>query len=215
MASEAASDQPQSLLGLLPSSPDVASYIAYLSTLVAATTETTPEVKSYSDAVYLNYFPLGVSFLFKPQKGYKPPTGLKLDELKSDSLILDGLDIYNIPNTTRASTKSKPVELAFSNHPASPLVLAWKNLIATDTLTLMVRRDTTGKEFVEALGEPDRKGGGGGPTSGSIGIWCEWSKHGFMVEFGGDEANGPQAWETGKDAVWKVITLFPVVQKAG
>jgi len=29
-----------------------------------------------------------------------------------------------------------------------------------------------------------------------------------MVEFGGDEARGPQAWERGKDAIWKVITLF-------
>ena len=67
----------------------------------------------------------------------------------------------------------------------------------------------TGKDFVKVLGEPDRKGGGAGPSSGSIGIWCEWSKDGLMVEFGGDEARGPQAWERGKDEVWKVITLFP------
>jgi len=30
-----------------------------------------------------------------------------------------------------------------------------------------------------------------------------------MVEFGGDESRGPQAWEKGKDAVWKVISIFP------
>ena len=73
---------------------------------------------------------------------------------------------------------------------------------------LSVLADTSGKDFVQALGEPDRKGGGAGPSSGSIGIWCEWSKDGVMVEFGGDEAKGPQAWERGKDAAWKIITIF-------
>ncbi|XP_006454648.1 hypothetical protein AGABI2DRAFT_189890 [Agaricus bisporus var. bisporus H97] len=68
--------------------------------------------------------------------------------------------------------------------------------------------ETTGKEFVQALGEPDRKGGGTGPSSGSIDIWCEWTKDGIMVEFGGSQAKGPNVWETGKDAVWKVVTLF-------
>jgi len=71
-----------------------------------------------------------------------------------------------------------------------------------------IKQQSTGKDFVRCLGEPDRKGGGAGPLSGSIGIWCEWSRDGVMVEFGGDEARGPQAWERGKDAVWKVITLF-------
>ena len=64
------------------------------------------------------------------------------------------------------------------------------------------------QELVSVLGEPDRKGGGAGPSTGSIGIWCEWSKDGLMIEFGGDDARGPGAWERGKDAVWKVITLF-------
>jgi len=66
----------------------------------------------------------------------------------------------------------------------------------------------TGKDFVAALGEPDRKGGGSGPSSGSIGIWVEWTRDGLMVEFGGDDSRGPQAWERGKDALWRVISVF-------
>jgi len=74
--------------------------------------------------------------------------------------------------------------------------------------TIEVHLGMSGKDFVEALLEPDRKGGGTGPSSGSIGIWCEWLKDGIMVEFGGDEAKGPHAWDQGKDAIWKIITLF-------
>jgi len=71
-----------------------------------------------------------------------------------------------------------------------------------------VHPSTTGKDFVAYFGEPTRKGGGGGPAGGSIGIWCEWTDAGIMVEFGGDEAGGLQAWEKGKDATWAVLTFF-------
>ena len=37
--------------------------------------------------------------------------------------------------------------------------------------------------------------------SGSIGIWCEWSKIGLIVELGGDDVRRPQTWEKGKDAI--------------
>ncbi|KAF8140388.1 hypothetical protein EV363DRAFT_1393296 [Boletus edulis] len=74
--------------------------------------------------------------------------------------------------------------------------------------TPVIEKDTTGKEFVAWLGEPSRKGGGTGPSSGSIHIWCEWSQQGIMVEFGGNDARGPQAWERGGNAVWRVVTVF-------
>jgi len=70
-----------------------------------------------------------------------------------------------------------------------------------------------GKEFIALLGEPNRKGGGAGPSSGSIGIWVEWTRDGLMVEFGGEESRGPQAWERGKDAPWKVISIFATKSK--
>jgi len=55
------------------------------------------------------------------------------------------------------------------------------------------------------MGEPERKGGGAGPASGSIGIWCDWPKEGIMIEF---DASGPQAWEHGKDTKWRLLTLY-------
>lgn len=207
------------LLGLHPSSNLILDYISTLSRFVSADT-TVPEVKSYPDAVYFNYYALGLSFLFSPEKGYKPTTGLTLSQLMVDNLVLDGIDFYNIPKPNLSDPKSKgtssrTAELAFATYPVSPLILTLSGGTKDEDGKLLsrpsqldVRPNTTGKDFVECFGEPDRKGGGAGPSSGSIGIWCEWSKDGVMVEFGGDEAKGPQAWERGKDAVWKVITIF-------
>jgi hypothetical protein len=207
----------QTLLGANPSADAIT---VFLNDLVqhCNTSLTAPEVKSYPDAVYFNYYPLGISFLFIPQKGYKPTGGLKLEDLQVDSLVLDSINIYNAPKPkttpTKTTTSSRTAELAFSTYP----MLKWKLSLspeasASNESSIEISLTTNGKDFVSCLGEPDRKGGGAGPSSGSIGIWCEWSKHGIMVEFGGDEARGPQAWERGKDAIWRVITVFPQKQE--
>ncbi|KAG1846861.1 hypothetical protein F4604DRAFT_1816083 [Suillus subluteus] len=206
----------QTLLGVNPSAD---SMTVFLKDLVqhSNTSLTAPEVKSYSDAVYFNYYPLGISFLYIPQKGYKPTGGLKLEDLQVDSLVLDSINIYNAPKPkatpAKTTTSSRTAELAFSTYP----VLKWKLSLSPEASasneSIEISLTTNGKDFVSCLGEPDRKGGGSGPSSGSIGIWCEWSKHGIMVEFGGDEARGPQAWERGKDAIWRVITVFPPKQE--
>ncbi|KAJ7706326.1 hypothetical protein B0H17DRAFT_1036740 [Mycena rosella] len=193
----------RTLLGLRPSSAALQGYIASLADSVVE-----PEVKSYSDAVYFNYYTLGLSLLFSPQNG-------------DADLVLEGLDFYNVPKPASSDPKTKgtsarKAELAFSTYPGTPLTLE----LAADATDkdgkplsrpeqLAVVAETTGKEFVACLGEPARKGGGAGPSSGSIGIWCEWTRDGLMVEFGGDEAKGPQAWERGKDAGWRVISVFP------
>ncbi|KAK0208156.1 hypothetical protein DFS33DRAFT_417220 [Desarmillaria ectypa] len=206
----------QSLLGSLPSSEILQNYIRS----VSGSTTVTAEIKSYPDLVYFNYYTIGVSFQFKPTDGYRPKMGLKESDLEKNRLILDGVDFYNIPKVESSDPKAKGTsarraEIAFSSYPVSPLTL----IIAADikdkdgkVLTRPPYFDvlpaSTGKDFVQCLGEPDRKGGGSGPSTGSIGIWCEWSEDGILVEFGGDEAKGPQAWERGKDAVWKVITVF-------
>lgn len=207
------------LIGLHPSSQDLSRYISTLAGVVSAPDAAIPQVKSYSDAVYFNYFPLGLSLLFTPLSGYKPAPGLGLSELKSDHLKLDSIDFYNVPkhipsDPKAKGTSSRTAELAFSTYPMSPLVLASVAEVMLQDNTkprpshLNILPDTSGKDFVQFLGEPNRKGGGAGPSSGSIGIWCEWTRDGIMVEFGGDEAKGPQAWERGKDAIWKVITVF-------
>jgi len=181
------------LLGSSPSSPDLAAYLSTLASPVA-----TPDVKSYSDAVYFNYYALGLSLLFTPIKGYRP------QDLQDAHLVLDGIDIYN-----DGKTGSRPP--TYSPYPITPITLTVTPETKEDTprpSVLSVTRDMTGKEFVTALGEPDRKGGGSGPSSGNIGIWVEWTRDGLMVEFGGDDSRGPQAWERGKDAPWRVISIF-------
>lgn len=203
----------QHLFGSHPSSSALADYISSLFTLTNQH-PIPPEIKSYPDAVYFNYFAVGLSLLFSPINGYKPATELGLKDLHDKSLVLESIDLYNVPKRNSSNDQSKAAssrsaELAFSTFPVVPFTLSLVTK-ADDKrpLTLDVLPETTGKEFVVTLGEPDRKGGGAGPSSGSIGIWCEWSKDGIMVEFGGDEAKGPQAWERGKDAVWKIITVF-------
>ncbi|KAJ3803397.1 hypothetical protein GGU11DRAFT_670918 [Lentinula aff. detonsa] len=203
----------QRLLGRKPSSQLIVDYLDELSS-TGKPSALTPEIKSYSDVVYYNFHTLGLSLLFKPTDGYKPRTGLVRSELIEDKLVLDSLDIYNIP-ASRSNPKGlqkKREEIAFATYPMSPVIL---NLTHPEEEegkniphSLQISKDSTGKDFVQGLGEPDRKGGGSGPSSGSIGIWCEWTKHGILVEFGGVEAIGPQAWERGKDAVWKVVTVF-------
>ena len=202
------------LLGLHPSSPELTQHLSLLSTPTP-----TPQIKSYPGAVYFNYFSLGLSFLFSPQDGYKLTTGLELHELDNNKLVLESIYIYNIPpkNTSHPRSKgaSHTAETAYATYPDLPLALVFITDVSDEEgkriprpPKLDVLADTSGKDFVQALGEPDRKGGGAGPSSGSIGIWCEWSKDGIMVEFGGDEAKGPQAWERGKEAIWKIITIF-------
>ncbi|KAJ6509393.1 hypothetical protein C8R47DRAFT_1098547 [Mycena vitilis] len=203
-----------SLLGVHPSSDALAQYIASLASLKPSE----PEIKSYSDAVYFNYYALGLSLLFSPKNGYKPKAGLTRSALRDADLVLEGLDFYNVPKPAASDPKTqgtsgRKAELAFSTFPGTPLVLALAEDEDGKTLSrpaqFSVLAETTGQEFVACFGEPARKGGGAGPSSGSIGIWCEWTGDGVMVEFGGDLANGPQAWERGKDAMWKVLSIFP------
>ncbi|KAH9950447.1 hypothetical protein B0H21DRAFT_776696 [Amylocystis lapponica] len=188
----------QHILGHHPSSEALA---AHISSLASTPDAASPEVKSYP-----------MPLLFKPINGYKPRTGLKLEDLNDANLVVDGIDIYNAPKPKPgASSKSKS---EYAAYPVSPFIITLSaDVLAADSKprpsNVAIKPDTTGKDFVESMGEPDRKGGGAGPSSGSIGIWCEWSKDGVMVEFGGDESRGPQAWERGKDAVWKIISIFP------
>ena len=179
-----------------PTSTRLQSYLAEVAS-GARVTLPEPEVKSYPDAVYFNYYTLGLSLLFTPSKGHtKAP-------LDYEALALDGIDIYN---TTKDAKQSKGK--TYSQFPLLPMKLPGNSSHSTPN-QFELKAETTGQDLVGSLGEPTRKGGGAGPSTGSISIWCEWDKLGIMVEFGGDEALGPQAWERGKDAVWKVATLFP------
>ncbi len=207
----------QRLLGFNPLSTELVDYVTLLATTASLKQPVLPEVKSYSDAVYFNYYKLGLSLQFLPKDGYKPRSGLKQSDLENEKLVLDSIYLYNLPaknpNASPKGPSTRSAENVFSSYPVSPFFLILNpsvkdkdGKLLTRPSTLEVDADTSGKDFVKTLLEPDRKGGGTGPPSGSIGIWCDWSMDGIMVEF--DGATGPQAWERGKDAIWKVITIF-------
>jgi hypothetical protein len=216
------------LLGAHPNDQIINDFIARAEssvTLPKHTHKVTTNV--YPDSVYFNYHSLGFSLLFVPTDGYKPKSGTARDDLDQTRLILDGIDLYNLPFHKRkadsgtrgpdpkaGSTRSaEPTYADYPLYPVSiPLVAGAKDkngVVKQRTVeTLELTTTTSGKDFVGCLGEPDRKGGGGGPSQGSVNIWLEWSEDGIMIELGGDEARGPNAWEGGKDAVWKVFSLF-------
>ena len=129
-------------------------------------------------------------------------------------IATDKIDIYNSyeddeptsASPTSQTTKSRTTP-AFVKYPNLPLTITFSH----EPKSVSVSTESTGKEFVAALGEPDRKGGGAGPSSGSINIWCEWIKEGIMVKLGGQDVRGPQAWDKGRDTKWKVISFYPAL----
>ncbi|KZT30697.1 hypothetical protein NEOLEDRAFT_1054022 [Neolentinus lepideus HHB14362 ss-1] len=192
------------LFGNPPSSRDLAKFLVSLSASQDKPREE-PEVHIYPDVVYFNYYSLGLSLNFTPVDGYKPQSSEGLQSLDKERLWLSGVDVYNKIETVQEQEKK-----VYDTYPLMPLILALPSENTNDKTepsALKVTPKTTGKRFIECLGEPDRKGGGVGRGLGPN-IWCEWLKHGIMIEFGGPEAKGPKAWETGKDALWQCITLF-------
>ncbi|EJD55420.1 hypothetical protein AURDEDRAFT_109749 [Auricularia subglabra TFB-10046 SS5] len=191
-------------MGESPLSPRLKQLLASLSD---SSTVVPPEVKAYRDCVYFNYFEIGLSLQFVPTEGYTLSQGLQMEGLALERLALETIDLYNVPDASPENARAKTKASHYRPYPKFPIELSFPGGASGET-ALAISPETTGKDIVAPLGEPDRKGGGTGPSSGSIGIWCEWSKLGMMVEFGGDEARGPQAWEKGKDAVWSSLTLF-------
>lgn len=200
---------PRTLLGSTPKADALRTYLEQLSAHTSCTQFPSPDIKVYQDVIYYNYYPLGLSLMFVAQDGSK---SLKNVDPQSDLLVLDSIDIYN-PEGPSKSASSKPSSDSqeYQLYPTFPLILSLlpsKEASSPRADTFSLTAASTGKEVISALGEPDRKGGGAGPSSGSINIWTEWTRDGIMVEFGGSDARGPQAWERGKEAKWKVLTLF-------
>jgi hypothetical protein len=175
-----------SLHNLLGSGPDSAALQNWLQTLIpgVADREIRPEVKAYKTIVYHNYPALGIS--------------LEYIQDSAGGLALDAIHVYN------RHEKHKNDVTSFSSYPGMPIVLH----AGGSSSPLEASPSTTAKDFVQALGEPSKKGGGTGLGSGSINIWCEWNSCGVMVEFGGPESRGHDAWDRGREAIWKELTLF-------
>lgn len=207
MASTSTEPSPDlfALMGETPLSPRLKQLLTSLSDAASVSTPH-PEVKAYRDCVYFNYFDLGLSLQLLPAEGYVLSQGVQMEALELGRLALETIDVYNVPAAAAENERAKSKASHYKPYPLFPIALAFPEV--SEEARVAITPETTGKDIVAPLGEPDRKGGGTGPSSGSIGIWCEWSKLGVMVEFGGDEARGPQAWDKGKDAVWSSLTLF-------
>ena len=188
-------------------SPTIRSFLDHLSQKIPGigdrneTKTLDADIKYYSDCVYMNYYELGLSLMFVAKDASR---SIKNEDISSDTLRLDSVCIYN--SVISAGESRARVYSAF---PLTSIVLPLLDESVNRTAReLVLTSESNGRDIVTCLGEPTRKGGGTGPLSGSIGIWCEWTKDGIMIEFGGSEAKGAQAWEKGKDAKWKVLTLF-------
>ncbi|KAF8609565.1 hypothetical protein BDV93DRAFT_147978 [Ceratobasidium sp. AG-I] len=186
----------QIILGELQTSPKLDSVVQKLGALAnPPITSPTPDIKSYTDAVYHNYYALGISLMFAP-----PTKGAKV---ASEQFVCDSIDLMNVPEAETGNTRAAKSASAYRACPGLPLPLS-----LPDATPFTLNPTSKGAEFVQHFGEPARKGGGGGTTG--PGIWCEWPARGLMVEFGGDEARGPNAWDRGGQAVWSVLTVFRV-----
>ncbi|GAA5911183.1 hypothetical protein JCM8208_005751 [Rhodotorula glutinis] len=93
------------LLGLSPSSPQLAAFLSHLEARSSGPPPP-PEVKAYSDIVYLNYRHIGLSLSFEPLPPFRPSSSSTLDHLRRQGdqgrLTCSGVDLYNHDDTARA-----------------------------------------------------------------------------------------------------------------
>lgn len=130
-------------------------------------------------------------------------------EAPSRMVVCKAIDVYNSDAVKGWSCFSRlPIEMAVKRQDGS-------------LITFLLEKETTGKDIVQQLGEPDRKGGGeplkGGGASGlGPGAWMEWKVHYkkrtvlIMIELAGLEARGRNRWEKEQagSARWGVCTFF-------
>ncbi|GAB1519083.1 hypothetical protein RhiXN_00573 [Rhizoctonia solani] len=192
----------QSILGEPRNSPKLKALIQQLGSLATPpVTSPAPDSKTYAGTTYDNYYDIGISLMFT-----HPTKGSNIDEY-----VCDSIDVMNVPDAEVGNARAAKTSSRYRPFPGLPLPLSKRDpSVAADstsrTKSFTLKPTSVGAEFVQYFGEPGRKGGGTG--SAGPGIWCDWPGQGLMVEFGGDEARGPSAWETGAKAVWSVVTLF-------
>ncbi|WVQ77444.1 hypothetical protein IAR50_007130 [Cryptococcus sp. DSM 104548] len=156
-----------SITSLFSLPPDALQFTTFISSLSAAAgiSPSKPDIKTYSDAIYHNYYPLGVSFCFLPLQG------------------LDSVDVYNRDPHQSASSRLKgPVygtapEVVF-RFPSTTLTLPPRDTKSEEPpqtierpIQMTLVAGTTGRDLVSCLGEPSKKGSGGW-----TGVWLEWTR---------------------------------------
>ncbi|WVQ94569.1 hypothetical protein IAU59_001649 [Kwoniella sp. CBS 9459] len=163
------------LFGLPPSSPKITEFLSTLTPTTSSSSSSAsglpasvpdPEIKTYPDAVYHNYYSLGLSLFFDPSKNNG----------------LDSVDIFNPSPFTKPSKPGRKPEPTYAPPPTTFMEFLSDTLILpplkkgdeaksiSRPKNLSLDKDTTGRQFVSCLGEPSRKGSGGW-----TGVWLEWS----------------------------------------
>lgn len=203
-----------------------------------------PENKTYPDATYVNYHPLGLSFCYSSDSS-----------TASSSRSLSYIDIFNPPASGRParsrrkeawfgfSPPSFPITFSFpsGNIPIPPAQHRAGEATSSggtkDTLernkTFEVGPKTTGKEFVDHFGEPSKKSAGepgyvppflewnsidivdGDGTVLPVGILIELRDPGVTEGMGGARTEtGATVWDRAGSWTWSSLKLF-VPEKDG
>ncbi|SJX64195.1 uncharacterized protein SRS1_14850 [Sporisorium reilianum f. sp. reilianum] len=165
----------------------------------AATVE--PEVKAYPDVVYHNYKALGLSLQYEAAT-----PGMDASKCSPRDQRLAAIDIYSGHDDTK-----------WTCFPALPLSVH----VTSSEVEITIKHDSKGKDLVNDLGEPQRKGGGAGDRSGPA-AWMEWSlqlkspsgsetRRDFkmQVELAGAAARGANRWNAERAGTcnWAVLTI--------
>ncbi|TNY19126.1 hypothetical protein DMC30DRAFT_354437 [Rhodotorula diobovata] len=207
------------LLGLSPSAPQLAAFLSDLESSTSHPAPPPPEVKPYSDIVYLNYRHIGLSLSFAPSAGYRPSPTSSLDDIRREGdagrLKCTGVDLYNHDAAARPPPRDKGkaprqrAEDRWERFPAYPVLLPSPSSSASSSspanpAPFPLDPTTTGSSLLSHLGEPTRKGGGSSSTP-ALGIWTEWTPLGVMVEWA---SSGLGAWDKGGESTWRCVSVF-------
>lgn len=173
----------QSFIGQPPSAPQVQSYLSSLSKAPLD-----PEIKSYSDASYVNYHALGISLCCIRKK-----------ESSGEDVVVESVDLYN-PRPTVAVPGRRSRKREWERFTGLPLSIP-SPPNTTDTKPLLLDSSTTGAALVSTLSEPTRKGGG----TGWVDVWLEYASLGLQIDLQdprGDEVVSEEEQKKGMGGVW-------------
>jgi hypothetical protein len=215
-------DSTSSLLGVLGAGTSSAAYASCLALLqqAPASLERSDYLRPAPATSYRNARAAGVSFQF--QADGTAPT--------DEAWRCTAIDVYNAEAQQAADKRKRAPQWGVC--PLLPLRLELRDIkrpsgaeTSATAGSLDVTATSTGGDFVAALGEPSRKGGGealaaGGASGLGPGAWLEWEGEAegrrvtLMVELVGEGAKGAGRWEKDKagKAMWGVLTIALVGQ---
>ncbi|EGG09081.1 uncharacterized protein MELLADRAFT_104359 [Melampsora larici-populina 98AG31] len=233
--SEASPDEftnPFNLLGASPDSDAISSFLAHL--VSAVNTDSTrldaskclPITKSYPDkTVYHTYPTLGIALEFRPSTKPQSDNVLRLVGIEIENHTTNDDEVVAVNTDTHKpiqNNRGQRFKTIFAPYRGYPILVCFtpnssdsaSSETTSDGAQLKLYPQTTGKEFLENLGEPSRKGGQDVLKMGS-GIWLEWTwdttegkKLGLFVQWRGAASIGPGKWEKGRDRKWGTLKIF-------